>query len=80
MGDILPDQQEAMSKDQWHHVILGEYKRKCSPVKQTSCTPISGHIFQTNHPMIIYADDASVTEKGKYTRSNTDGSIPTTDT
>ncbi len=30
--------------------------------------------------MIKYVDDASVTEEGKYPKSNTDGSIPTTDT
>ncbi len=36
--------------------------------------------FQIIHPMIKYLDDASVTEEGKYPKSNTDGSIPTTDT
>ncbi len=33
--------------------------------------------FQTNHPMIKYVDDDSVTEKVKYPKSNTDGSIST---
>ncbi len=36
--------------------------------------------FQIIHPMIKYVDDASVTEEGKCPKSNTDGSIPTTDT
>ncbi len=36
--------------------------------------------FQTNHQMIKYVDDASVTDEGKYPKSNTDGSMPTTDT
>ncbi len=42
--------------------------------------PVMVNDFQTSHPMIKYVNDASVTEKGKYSKSNIGGSIPTTDT